>query len=209
MRIFKNILFVLLALSLVCFFVGCSNPSGGGSDTSVLDTPDDDNGFDGGNDPDSDSSSKEPGTYEMNMKTDLKITLKGDQEPVEDGFVLANYFKVKGSATYRTKSADDFSYVKAIELKKSGLGYIEFTVTGKANVSFGISSTGGQNETTDIVLCKDTKVIAEDDNRTAVSGTSETKFSYSNLEAGTYKFTSNCDSRGVRVMSVKAVQTAE
>lgn len=181
----------------------------GGSDTPVVDTPDAGNDSDGGNDSDSDSSSKEPGTYEMNMQTDLKITLTKDKEPVEDGFVLANYFKVKGSATYRTKSADDFSYVKAIELAKSGSGYIEFTVTGKANVSFGISSTGGSNETTDIVLYKDTEVIAEDENRTAVSGTTETKFSYSNLEAGTYKFTSNCGSRGVRVMSVKAVQTAE
>lgn len=175
----------------------------GGSDTPVVDTPD------AGNDSDGDSSSKEPETYEMNMQTGLEITLSADKEPVEDGLVLANYFKVKGSATYRTKSDTDFSYVKAIELKKSGSGYIEFTVTGKANVSFGISSTGSKNETTDIVLYKDTEVIAEDENRTTVSGTTETKFSYSNLEAGTYKFTSNCDSRGVRVMSVKAVQTAE
>ena len=40
MKIFNKVLFVLLALSMVCFFVGCSNPNGGGNDNpSTPDTP--------------------------------------------------------------------------------------------------------------------------------------------------------------------------
>lgn len=201
-KIMKKFISVLCAVTLVCcgLFLSCDNGNGGEPEA-----PNEAGGTD---------VVKQSGTFSVVISeiTPASVNVSKDKTLISDGTFLDkdNYFKVSGSdAVWRTK--DDLSELKAIEIGKNGKSSIEFTVTGKAAVTIGASSTGGSN-TSDAVLWNENSDPVEEKNKiTTVTGTSSTLLSY-DIPAGTYRFVAapaTTNSRGVRVLSLTVEQTVE
>ena len=102
----------------------------------------------------------------------------------------------------------DRKKINAIELGKQSDGiYIEFTVTGKAEVTVKAGSTGGSN-TSYVAIVKESEEGTFDNAKT-VTGTSATEIK-ENCEAGTYRIVVVSDSTrksNARITLLKAVQT--
>ncbi len=200
----KKFISVLCAVTLVCcgLFLSCDNGNGGEPEA-----PNEAGGTD---------VVKQSGTFSVVISeiTPASVNVSKDKTPISDGTFLDkdNYFKVSGSdAVWRTKSTTDFSELKAIEIGKNGTSSIEFTVTGKAAVTIGASSTGSSN-TSDAVLWNENSEPVEEKNKiTTVTGTKSTSLSY-DIPAGTYRFVAapaTTNDRGVRVLSLTVEQTVE
>ena len=110
------------------------------------------------------------------------------------------------TSSYYTSA--DRKKINAIELGKQSDGiYIEFTVTGKAEVTVKAGSTGGSN-TSYVAIVKESEEGTFDNAKT-VTGTSATEIK-ENCEAGTYRIVVVSDSTrksNARITLLKAVQT--
>ena len=144
--------------------------------------------------------------YKLDATT---LTASADKEAIADGTTFTDgYFKSVGKVTKRTNSDGT---VKAIEIDKALTGAIQFTVTGQADVVLSMSSTGGSNTSAVALVDNAGNVVANNEGLTTVTGTSETKMTYTGLAAGTYKVVSpeNKDyNRGARLFSLVVEQTA-
>ena len=133
-----------------------------------------------------------------------------DKTPIDDGTLIENYFKVCGSVTKRTKSSSS-TEIKSIELASKETGALEFTVTGTAELTVEMSSTGSSNESAVALRNMTTdEIVSNEENISVVAGTSATALTYKNLAAGTYRIVSPEDTtrnRGARVYSALVTET--
>ena len=200
MRIFKNILFVLLALFLVCFFVGCSNPSGGGSDTPVVDTPDDDNVSDGGNDSGEsvtvnavwDFATQPAGMptddSESNALQDLEIAPTSGE-----GATLKATGRMKWNSKYiQAQASSGVTVDKAVDCNK----WLELTLEGDATVEIIYQGAGALDSKRYLAIVKD-NVVLEKSAAEGIGNGTDIKME-KELTAGTYKIMFN----GARIYSI-------
>ena len=131
--------------------------------------------------------------------TTLDATGVVDKASLAEG-IYANYFKVVGSVIQRVS----LDKITSIELGKDNSGSIQFTVTGIADVTIDMSSTGGTNISAVGLLDLNDNLITEKTNITTVTGTARTQLTYTGLPAGTYKIVSPTSSynRGARLYKV-------
>ena len=147
----------------------------------------------------------EPVEYHFNSLTDVNTGSTADKGAVAEGTTFADgYFTVVGSVTQRYQ--DSKGGVYAIELGKNGTGAIEFTVTGIADITFVVSSTGGSNTSAVAIIDALTgEVIFTTD----VSTTTATELKVTGLKPGTYQIISPKSeyNRGFRLMTIDVVET--
>lgn len=142
-------------------------------------------------------------TYSFDATT-LSGTGISDKQAVEEGttFGTSDFFKSIGTVTYRTNSDGS---IKALELGKALSGAVAFTVSGTADVTLGVSSTGSKNDSPVALVDAAGAVISNEEGRTTVTGTSATTLTYKGLTAGTYRIVSPEDTalnRGFRLITV-------
>ncbi len=142
-------------------------------------------------------------TYSLDA-TALDGTGIADKQAVEEGttFGTSDFFKSIGTVSYRTTSDGK---IKALEVGKAISGAVAFTVSGTANVTLGVSSTGGSNISPVALVDASGNVISNAEGLTEVSGTSATTLTYKGLTAGTYRVVSPEDpaqNRGFRLITV-------
>ena len=157
----------------------------------------------GGNQGDGEDKNFGPGTYELQAEVAL-------QDYSQSMAVAANtqycegFYTIKGTGVKRA-NASQFAF----ELPKAEGAWIEFEVTGTATVTLVVSSTGGSNTSAIAIYDSESSVVTNNENITAVEGTSQTTLTYV-LTTGTYRILSQAgtthSTRGVRVYSVKVVQ---
>ncbi len=136
------------------------------------------------------------------------LTALADKEAVAAGTAFADgYFKTEGTITKRTNSDGT---VKSVELGKNATGALQFTVTGTADVTIAMSSTGGSNTSAAALIDADGNVVANNECITEVSTTAATTMTYTGLAEGTYKVVSpeSTYNRGARLYSVVVEQTS-
>jgi len=121
----------------------------------------------------------------------------------------SGYFKAVGVITQRISTTT--SLTTSIEVAKAGIppatvgGSIQFTVTGTANATIIMSSTGGTNTSQVALINGDGNIIANAEKLSTVYGTASTTLTYSNLPVGVYNITSPYDAanpRGARFLAV-------
>ena len=142
-------------------------------------------------------------TYTFDATT---LTAAADKEAVEAGTAFAEgYFTSFGKLTKRTKSEAVF----CVELEKKNAGGLTFTVTGTADVTVWISSTGGSNTSTFNLLDANGVAVADKDGNATpeVTGTTFIEVSYKALPAGTYQVASPSTDRNTRLSKVVVVET--
>lgn len=116
------------------------------------------------------------------------------------------YFTVFGTVTQIINSS---GAIYALEVSKGGQGGIQFTVSGTCEVTISMGSTGGSNTSAVGIVDVKNNLVANKENITHVTGTSETLMTYT-LESGIYKIISPTDTtnaRGARLYSIVAVET--
>ena len=140
--------------------------------------------------------------------TTLDATGVTDKDAVAAGTDYADgYYKVVGTVTQRLTGEGT---MKALEIAKNLTGALQFTVTGTADVTVVVSSTGGSNTSEVAIIDANGAAVANNEGLTQVSTTASTTLTYTGLTAGTYQLVSpeNADlNRGFRVMSINTVQT--
>ena len=140
--------------------------------------------------------------------TTIDATNIADKTAIEEGTTFVDgFFKVMGSVIQRI-SADKGT--TSVEVGKDLTGAIQFTITGTADVTVVMSSTGGSNTSkVGLLLAESETLLNNKEGITEVSGTGKTTLTYSGLEAGTYKVVSPESSynRGARVYSVTVTET--
>ena len=159
---------------------------------------------------DTDTTSVVETTYLFDATT---LSASTDKEAITAGTTFANgYYTANGTITKRISSST--GAVTSTELAKAEGGYYEFTVSGSANVTLEVSSTGGSNESPIALI-----MVTDDGNETitntegisTVSGTSRTTLTYYALTEGTYRVVSPTNSslnRGARVYTITTVQSS-
>lgn len=148
-------------------------------------------------------------TYVFDATT---LTATKDQEAIAEGTTFADAFYVsKGSNTKRTNKENP-GPVTSIEIGKNLTGYMEFTVTGSADVAAVVSSTGSSNESA-VALVKvvgdDIETVENEEKIETVKTTTKATLTYYNLQGGTYRFVSpeSDFNRGYRVYNITSVMT--
>ena len=138
------------------------------------------------------------------LQLDKKASVPENQE-------FASYFIVKGTGTIRGNS-DTYS----LEVAKQGGSYLEFTVTGTANVTIQVSSTSNSNTSAIGLKGSDGQIVENIENITTIKGSTKQTITYENLKADTYQVLApiidnidpgtasadNPNGRGVRIYSV-------
>lgn len=149
-------------------------------------------------------------TYTFDSTT---LTASTDKEAITAGTTFANgYYTANGTITKRISSST--GAVTSTELAKAEGGYYEFTVSGSANVTLEVSSTGGSNESPiALIMVTDdgNKTITNTEGISTVSGTSRTTLTYYALTEGTYRVVSPTNlslNRGARVYTITTVQSS-
>ncbi len=141
--------------------------------------------------------------------TTLDATGVTDKDAVAEGTAYSdNYYKVVGTVTQRLTGEGT---MKALEIAKNLTGALQFTVTGTADVTVVVSSTGGSNTSEVAIIDANGAVVANNEGLTQVSTTAATTLTYTGLAAGTYQLVSpeNAElNRGFRVMSINVAQTS-
>ena len=146
-------------------------------------------------------------TYTFDATT---LTAAEDKEAIADGTVLATNFTSVGTVTKRLKDSTDASQgVKSVEVAKNGTGAIAFVVTGTADVTVSVSSTGGSNTSTVALINASDETMTNKEGVTEVTSTTPSTLTYEGLVAGTYRLVSpEADyGRGTRVYSMSVVDT--
>ena len=176
-----------------------------------------------GEEPDDDDALKKSGTFEVDITqlpfsvtnglTDTAASGSNGKYTIKDGTTLADgYFKIvqgtKGVTAYYTDKAR--TKISSIELDKQRNGaYIEFTVTGSAEVTVSAISTGGSNTSYVEIIKADTE--GSFDTATEVSGNTEKTEIKETCTEGTYWIVVVGDgdkkNSSARIDSIKAVQT--
>ena len=139
----------------------------------------------------------------------VDVTPGKDKDAIAAGTTYADgYFKVVGTVTQRYSESKGGVY--AVEIAKNGTGALEFTVTGSADVTITVASTGGSNTSAVALIDAEGNVIANNEVISEVTGTAATTLTWTGLEAGTYQIVSPQSdyNRGFRLMTVDVVQTA-
>ncbi len=117
-----------------------------------------------------------------------------------------NYFEFSANS----KRSNSSTYSAELPSAKNAVGYFAFTVTGSADATFEVSSTGSSNTSEcKLVDSHNEAVIADGETSgvIAVSTTSKTTITYSNLTSGTYKLVVANEERGLRLYTAKVVET--
>lgn len=131
-----------------------------------------------------------------------------DKDPIAEGTTFADgYFKVIGSVTQRTNSDGT---MKALELGKAMSGAISFTVSGTADVTLTMSSTGGSNSSAVALINEQEEILTNQEGLSVVSATAGTVLTYTGLPAGTYRIVSpeNAElNRGARLLRAEVTET--
>ena len=179
------------------------------------------------------SNDKETETVTETFSFDAtELTAAADKEAIEDGEKFADgYYEASLKDVTVTKSSGETAStsgsivkrvnsttgaVKSVELGKWESGVMKFTVEGTADLTAGVSSTGGSNSSV-VALVKYAEdgsetTIANNENIEIVTGTSVTEISYTGLEAGDYALVSpyNEDyNRATRLYTITTEQTYE
>lgn len=134
--------------------------------------------------------------------TTLDSTGVKDKDLLPEG-TYESYFKVVGTVTQRTSSTT--GKITSVEVDKALLGAIQFTVTGTADVTVEMSSTGSSNKSAVGLIDQNGNLVTEKNNTDLVSGTGRTSLTFTGLTAGTYRIVSPANAsynRGARVYSV-------
>ncbi len=139
------------------------------------------------------------GTYEFNA---AELTAAADKETIAAGTAFASgYITTFGELTKRTSGEK----VKSVEVGKSAGSGFSFTVSGKAEVSFTASSTGGSNTSRVGILNGTGELVADKSGKTYtdITGTSAQEVAYT-LSAGTYRIVSPESeyNRGARIYTI-------
>ena len=139
---------------------------------------------------------------------------KNGKYAIADGTTWGDgYFKLKQNGTKTTYYTNkDRTKINAIELGSysSNNTYIEFTVTGSAEITVSATSTGGSNTSYVEIIEKGKSPTKE--SATVVSGTSSATEVKKSCTAGTYYiavWTDNTDKSLARITLLKAVQTVD
>lgn len=137
------------------------------------------------------------------------LTAAADKEAIPEGETVGTegYFTVKGKVTKRTGGDGSVKYV---EVAKAGAGALQFTVTGTADVTLVMASTGSSNTSAVGLADTEGKIMKNSENVTTVTGTSGTAMTYTGLKAGQYNIISpeNAEfDRGARILSVEVAET--
>ncbi|MCD8379001.1 MAG: fibronectin type III domain-containing protein [Lachnospiraceae bacterium] len=151
-------------------------------------------------DGDTDASGSGSTTYVFDV---TELTASADKEEMEEGTVINDYFTITGTVTKRVSSSTGL--VTSVEVAKASGGAIEFTVSGTADVTLEMSSTGSSNTSAVALVDDNGEVVANSEGIEKVTGTSKVTMTYTDLAAGTYSVVSPYDSennRGARVYSV-------
>ncbi|MBQ9282945.1 MAG: Ig-like domain-containing protein [Treponema sp.] len=189
------------------------------------------------------------GTFELDLSgspakdtilttTELNTISEGmTNVPISDGRTLDNkkYFKIAGNTSTWVINSQQ-TKVTYINLNKScGNGvvsnmtdYIEFTVTGTANLSISARSTSSSNTSDIFVYDSEGNAVTatydtsnENLTESTIKGDTVVTYTYSNLSSGTYKIatamnTTTTDDtvtlandRALRIQKLSAVQTVE
>ena len=131
----------------------------------------------------------------------------GKKKEITDGTALTDYFKTVG----KTMRGNSSTY--SVEVKEDAASAIQFTVTGKADVTFTATSTGSSNTSMVGLIDASDNVIPESNGTTKVTGTATpVTMTYTGLTAGTYRIVSTVTddstlSRGVRILTAKVTET--
>lgn len=144
--------------------------------------------------------------------TDTAASTSNGKYKITNGTTIANkYFKIVQSDNSSTVYYTDKNRTKinAIELdKQSNDSYIEFTVTGSAEITISAKSTGGSNTSyVEIVAADGTGTF---ETATTVTGTSTATEIKKTCKAGTYRIvvvTDDSRKSLARIESITAVQT--
>ncbi len=137
------------------------------------------------------------------------LTASADKEAIPEGTVLdsesSGYITTTGSVVKRWASEKG---VTSIEIGKALSGSLDFTVSGSAEVSITVSSTGKENDSPIGIIDSLGNSVANKEGIETVHGTSAQTLTY-NLGAGSYRIVSPYDSaynRGARVFTVVVVE---
>ena len=147
----------------------------------------------------------EPVEHHFNSLTDANTGDTTDKAEIAEGTTYADgYFTVVGKVTQRYQESKGGVY--AIEIAKNNTGAIEFVVTGEADLTFVVSSTGGSNTSAVAVI---NALTGEVIFATDVSSTAATELKVENLKPGTYRIISpeSDYNRGFRLMSIDIIET--
>lgn len=149
------------------------------------------------------------GTYSFNAATDVTGSTD-DNAKLAAGTTFANGALTvvindtkNGKVVQRVKDGN----VYCIQVEKDQTSALEFTVTGTADVTVKVASTGGSNTSMVGIVKLDGTKVANNEGKDTVSGTSVTALTYTGLEAGTYQIVSletddESMNRGVRIHNV-------
>lgn len=144
-----------------------------------------------------------PGLYKLDASVDLINYEKSAVIPINTKFA-DGYFVMKGVGSKRANAA-----VYAIELAKAETSWIEFIVTGTAQVTITCSSTGGSNTSVIALFNDENQLVANNEGITTVEGTNIITITYT-ITTGTYRILSQASTtystRGVRVYSIDVDQ---
>lgn len=131
-----------------------------------------------------------------------------DKNPIAAGTAFARgYFVVFGTVTQRLNSAA--TATSSVEVAKGGQGGIQFTVSGTAEVTLSMGSTGGSNTSAVGIVDSANNLVSNKEGITHAVGTGETIMTYT-LTSGIYKVISPSDAtydRAARLYSLIVVQT--
>ncbi len=137
------------------------------------------------------------------------LTGAQDNEEIAEGTTFGEgYFKTVGTVKKRVKAGT--TTVTSVEVAKNAGSGIQFTVTGTADVTVVMSSTGGSNTSAVGLVDASGNAVGNQEQIAEVAGTAKTTLTYTGLEAGTYKVLSpqSAYGRGARVYSIHVVQTS-
>nr|MCR4676822.1 hypothetical protein [Sphaerochaetaceae bacterium] len=148
-------------------------------------------------------------THSFSIST---LTATADKEAIAEGSVIdteqSGYITTSGSVVKRWNAEKG---VTSVEVGKALSGSIDFTVTGKAEVTLEVSSNGKENDSAVGIIDGSGNLVANKEGVETVHGTSRATLTYS-LESGNYKIVSPANDsfkRGARVFTVTVVETVK
>ncbi|MBR2812972.1 MAG: hypothetical protein IKD69_16475, partial [Solobacterium sp.] len=151
------------------------------------------------------------GESELHTFTATNLTAAADKEVIPDGTAVddqgTGYIVTFGEVTKRTSSST--GEVTSTEVGKNAGSGFTFTVSGTADVSMTVSSTGGSNTSAIGIIDGNGAAIANNEGITEVTATTKQTLTYA-LEAGTYKIVSPESeyNRGARVYYIEVSEKA-
>lgn len=150
--------------------------------------------------------------HHFNAASDIDLGAENattDKASIVAGTTYSNgFFQVFGTLTQRYDTKKGGVY--AAEMDKNSGGGITFTIPAgcSADITLGVSSTGGSNTSPIALVDADGNVVKNVEKLTTVTGTAATTLTYQAVPTGTYKIVSPADSankRGARLLTIDLV----